>query len=255
MIYQEYFSYTLIALLGFLPSIVWLLFYLKKDAHPEPNHKIIEIFLWGMASILVAGLLQVIYIWIAEAPSNWNNFLLIINSNIYSQAVFLNLILIAPITEETLKFLIVKFRVLHDEDFDEPLDAMLYMVIVALGFAAGENILILINSDNILPTLIMRFLGATLLHTLAAGTMGYFLATGYFKTHLKYFYITLGFITAFIIHGIYNYLIVALEGFFKNNATLVAPTLLMLVLFLFITSIIVSALFTNLKKYPGDCKL
>jgi RsiW-degrading membrane proteinase PrsW (M82 family) len=36
----------------------------------------------------------------------------------------------------------VRLKALRDPEFDEPIDAMLYMIIVALGFATIENILV-----------------------------------------------------------------------------------------------------------------
>ena len=45
--------------------------------------------------------------------------------------------------EEVAKYLIIKIRILRDPEFDEPIDAMIYMIIAGLGFAALENILVL----------------------------------------------------------------------------------------------------------------
>ncbi len=46
--------YPLYIFLGILPSIIWLLYYLKKDTHPEPRLMILKIFFWGMLSALPA---------------------------------------------------------------------------------------------------------------------------------------------------------------------------------------------------------
>ena len=51
---MTYFLY----LLGFAPSIVWLVFYLRKDAHPESNRMILKVFFWGMMSALAAIILE-----------------------------------------------------------------------------------------------------------------------------------------------------------------------------------------------------
>ena len=34
-------------ILGLLPSLTWLSYYLTKDLHPEPKKMILKIFLWG----------------------------------------------------------------------------------------------------------------------------------------------------------------------------------------------------------------
>jgi len=51
---MAYFLY----LFGFLPSIIWLSFYLRKDAHPESNRMVLKIFLYGMLAALVAIVLE-----------------------------------------------------------------------------------------------------------------------------------------------------------------------------------------------------
>src|SRR5260221_5839354 len=79
--------------------------------------------------------------------------------------------LVIALTEELLKYLIVKVNVFGSYALDEPLDIMLYMVVVALGFTAVENILYLfspidnISFDVIIKTTLtvsfIRFIGAT----------------------------------------------------------------------------------------------
>ena len=48
----------LLYLFGFLPSIIWLLFYLRKDKHPESNKMVLKIFFFGMISGFVAICLE-----------------------------------------------------------------------------------------------------------------------------------------------------------------------------------------------------
>ena len=42
------YSIILYVIFGILPSLVWLLYYLAKDMHPEPKKAILRVFLWGM---------------------------------------------------------------------------------------------------------------------------------------------------------------------------------------------------------------
>ena len=47
----------------------------------------------------------------------------------------------AALVEEVVKFMAIRFMILNDPEFDEPVDAMIYMITASLGFAAIENIL------------------------------------------------------------------------------------------------------------------
>lgn len=97
-------------------------------------------------------------------------------------AIVLNIFLGVALVEEILKYLVVKQKVLSHSEFDEPVDVMLYMIIAALGFATLENILIFFQFgpqflwEKALGISIFRFWGATFLHTLTSGFIGYFLA-------------------------------------------------------------------------------
>jgi RsiW-degrading membrane proteinase PrsW (M82 family) len=164
---------TLVAF-GFLPSLFWLAFYLRKDWHPEPKYLITRTFFMGLvlAPLAVAGQ------WLlAKLVYSWNP---LIDINTYP-LFFLG----AAFVEEVVKFLAVKFIVLHNADFDEPLDAMIYMITAALGFAAIENFLVLFQAfpngaSGAVQIWLYRFAGATFLHALTSAIVGYFLALSWF---------------------------------------------------------------------------
>jgi RsiW-degrading membrane proteinase PrsW (M82 family) len=113
-------------LLAPLPSIIWLTFYLRKDKHPEPNRMVIRVFLLGAVSIALAALLE-------------QGIYLLLNKMSLAQELIVLVISFAFI-EELLKFLVVKFGVLKNPNFDEPIDSIIYLIVSALGFAAAENI-------------------------------------------------------------------------------------------------------------------
>ena len=46
----------------------------------------------------------------------------------------------AAFLEEMMKFFVIIFYCLHLDDFDEPMDAIVYGTIISLGFATWENI-------------------------------------------------------------------------------------------------------------------
>ncbi|MBI2625399.1 MAG: PrsW family intramembrane metalloprotease [Candidatus Nealsonbacteria bacterium] len=203
-------NYLLYVALGFLPSLIWLSIYLRKDSHPESNLMILKIFAFGMLVTAPAVLLEIGFFEELKKLS-LPSLLTIFMYSIFGVALI----------EEGLKYLIVKERVLKNPEFDEPIDAMLYMIIVALGFAAVENVLIIFNfgknslSSFIFSIAILRFVGATFLHTLSSGTIGYFLARSLFLPKRKLTYMASGFAIAVILHGLYNFSIITADGYSK----------------------------------------
>ncbi len=192
-------SYVLFAL---LPPILWLMFYLREDGHPEPKKLLILVFVGGMASAILALVGECA--WVALATGSCRGGL---DANLSPLVLFGVIALI----EEYVKYLPVKFLVLKKKDFDEPIDGMIYMMTAAMGFAALENILFLFpifRSNALLGMEIAtnRFLGANLLHALSSGLVGFFLARAFFHPRRHHF-VALGIIIASILHTIFNYLI------------------------------------------------
>lgn len=228
---MNYIIYILIAL---LPSTLWLIWYLRKDKHPEPNAMILRVFIWGMLIAFPAILIENKLISLLEAVP--------LNATIQ---LFIIFFLIVAITEEGLKFLVVKFRVLKTTQLDEPTDAMIYMIIAALGFAAIENVLILtpLFAQSFAPTLgivFSRFVGATLLHVLASSIIGYYLALSLYQPAKRFPLFIHGFTLAVLLHGFYNILVVQLP----DKIYLIVP----LALIIISTAVLISILFKNLAK-------
>ena len=191
---------------GILPSLLWLWFWLKEDAkHPEPKRLILGAFIAGMVAVPLA--------FFAEKLS-----LTLLGSG------FIVIVSWAAI-EEILKYgsaYIVAFRgICLDKSrcVDEPIDPLIYMITVALGFAALENTLFLLNPLNVgdLPGSILtgnlRFLGATLLHTLSSGVVGAAMAFSFYKSGLvKKLYVSLGLLLAIVLHSVFNFIIIMTNG-------------------------------------------
>ncbi|MEK7589492.1 MAG: PrsW family intramembrane metalloprotease [Patescibacteria group bacterium] len=203
--------YIILIILGLLPSAIWLAYYLRKDCHPEPKYLIAKTFLMG---IIVSPLVIAAGFLIISAASK------ICDCQISIQDY--RFLLWAAFLEEFIKFYAVKLLVLNSSEFDEPVDAMVYMITAGLGFAAMENILYLsrtiqegitihatlgMHAQATLSVWLLRFTGATLLHTLSSALLGYFLALSWFFQHhrRKLFYI--GLVLATIFHFTFNILV------------------------------------------------
>ncbi len=163
---------------------------------------------------------------------------------------------IIAFTEELLKYAVVKINVFGSYAMDEPMDIMLYMVVVALGFAAVENILYLftpipgMSFNAIVQTTIMisfiRFIGATFLHTLCSGLVGYFWALSSLRNKKGLQLTLVGILLAALLHGLYDFSIITLESTF--NVILPIVIIIALVIFMMYD-------FNEIKKIKSICKL
>jgi RsiW-degrading membrane proteinase PrsW (M82 family) len=184
---------------GLLPGFAWLVFYLGEDPHAEPKRLIVFTFIAGMAFgfftvAIEGGFTSLLGGWgVAEL----------------SLASLFGLALI----EELMKFAAAHFAVTRNPLFKEPIDAMIYMIVAALGFATIENIGALASlpaNAFFLPaafeTISFRFVGATLLHTLTSGIIGYYWALGMVRGKVVR-HILSGFFIATVLHTCFNYLI------------------------------------------------
>lgn len=174
--------------LGFLPAIAWLIFFLLEDrSHPEPKKMVFKIFIVGIMAALAAAAVQLIL---------QSTIFIKFNVQETDKASFL----ILSFIEEFAKFAAVYVAVKDSKYFDEPVDAMIYMIAGALGFAAIENALFIFqkNFEIIIEIMVLRSVGATLLHALASGFVGFYWA----KRKLL-----LGLVIAILLHAGFNYFI------------------------------------------------
>lgn len=242
--------YIFFAVLGTLPSVIWLFFYLRQDAHPEPKNTLFVVFLLGAAvgpiAIFIQYLAHAIFKPLVGLP--WlNNFMA------PDAALFLlNIIIFAPVSEEFLKYAVVKWHALKNPAFDEPVDAMIYLIVSALGFAAVENALNIFflpaaTAQTALSQMLVRFFSATLLHALASGLFGYFLAQSLFNFKKRKLFLVGGFAAAALFHSFYNYL----AWLIKYNQIFVFALAVLLIL----AAAIVNWQFRRLKKQTAVCCL
>lgn len=181
---------------GILPTVIWLEFWLREEAHQEPRRLIVGTFILGMISILVAGILE-------ESVSR-----LILE---YTTLSFL----LWAIIEEVLKYGCAYFAALRSRFCHEAVDPTIYMITAALGFAAAENILFLHDAltdggiGSGLATIMYRSIGATLLHIIASSLVGILIGFAFYKsTSMKRMATAVGLFLAVALHTAFNRLII-----------------------------------------------
>jgi RsiW-degrading membrane proteinase PrsW (M82 family) len=225
--------FPLSASLAVLPCILWLIFYLKKDNRPEPKTMVLKVFFFGALITFPVALIEFLLfstIKDLEISSFWRNFIL--SFFVYS------------LVEELGKFFALKKSVFSSKEFDEPVDAMVYSVIVALGFASVENFLYLsplsiYEKEMVLQAFLFRSLGATFFHTLSSAILGFFIGLSFFYNNLLFF-VSFGLFFAILLHGIYDFCIM---NFGESYISILGP-----VIILFVFGILISLGFNFLKK-------
>ncbi len=182
---------------GLFPALVWLWFWLKEDTHPEPAKMITLSFVGGMLAVLFVLPFQKI------VHHYWQDF------------EFIAFTLWAAI-EELTKFIFVWFIALRNKKVtDEPIDDVIYLIVGALGFVTLENALFLwkpLSDGNLIEVVIygnLRFIGASLLHVMAAAVIGIMMAFAFYKTKFKrILYGSIGILLAIVLHTAFNLFII-----------------------------------------------
>lgn len=198
-----YLEYLTIFAVGLLPSIIWLVFFEKTERErPERVTDLAFAFFVGALSTFAALFFQIGFArYFATAGID--------NHSMLGVSLFATI-------EELVKFFGVFCIVARRKSFSEPLDAMIYMITAAVGFAAVENIALLINTGaartilqdiKTLEIIVLRFLGATLLHVGASGIIGFHWAIGWVRGRLVWLHVVAGIVIASALHAVFNILV------------------------------------------------
>jgi protease PrsW len=179
---------TLAALfaIALAPALFWFWFFARRDRNPEPAWLLLRTFAWGMAMVLPAVLLE---------------------SAIEGAFGMMAVFLLVGLIEEGCKFL-AALSVVKRQEFDEPIDGLIYATAAALGFATLENVLYLMNHGAGL--IFVRGSISTLGHILFAGTWGYAMSLKRFSGGR--YLLRRGWLLAALLHTIFNSLLLGAGG-------------------------------------------
>jgi protease PrsW len=177
---------------GIAPGLALLsYFYLKDEYDTEPLSLVFRTFMFGV--ILVFPIMFIQYVFEVEGMV---------------KTKFVEAFLVSGLLEEFFKWFIVYYSIFDHKEFDEPYDGIVYSASVSLGFATLENILYLFSHG--VQFAITRALLPVSSHALFAVIMGFYLGKAKFKEHKKK-YIFLSFFIPFLLHGLYDYILLTQE--------------------------------------------
>lgn len=215
-------------LLGFTPTVFWLFFWLRTDRdHPEPFGLLTLCFILGGAGVFFASTIQ------------------------HASAVFFSSeatqVVAWATIEEIVKFGAFYLIAFHNPYNDEAIDPAIYMIAVALGFAAIENIFYVIQpgvlSGGVTATLLtgsLRFFGATLLHTISSAFVG--IIIGITARKYRIGAVLIGLLGASTLHATFNFFIL------KNDTA----SALQIYGYLWVAAIISHVTLEKLRRIPNS---
>lgn len=223
------YSYQTIAIAcatGILPTILWLVFWLRGDRTAgKPKGLFILCYILGALMVLLVVPLQ--------------------KFAFKFVGIGLTGIIIFAAIEELFKYLIINVAAFKSSFATRAIDFPMFLISGALGFAALENVFFIlepISNGSItlgLMTGNIRFLGATLLHAMASGLFGVMIGLSFYRNwELKTLYTMFGFALAVLLHSAFNFFIISGNG--RNTLQTLA--------FLWVIAILNILLFEKLKR-------
>lgn len=186
----------MLTILSILPVILVLGYMNWVDRfHREPRGLLTKLFVLGCLSVIPIVFIEL--------------YLMEMNTFTGNMAAFYDAFVVAGLTEETFKWLIVVVIAYSSKAYDEPLDGIVYAVFVSMGFAVIENILYVYQYGT--GVAIMRAVTSVPAHMLFGVMSGFYLSIAKFSNRKIYFILSL--VVPIIMHGIYNFILLGNQVF------------------------------------------
>lgn len=181
---------TLLAL-AIAPGIAICIYIFMKDIHnQEPKRLLVASFLMGVATIIPAYFIE------SGLQPYFGN-------SLAETAVYA--FLVVGLGEELSKYLVFRYYCFNLKSFDEPLDGIVYSVMVSMGFATFENINYVLMFGY--ETAFIRMFLSVPAHATFAVLMGYFGGKAKFDKENRTRYLVTGIIWAVFFHGTFDFFI------------------------------------------------
>lgn len=184
----------LLIILAILPGlfICWYIYRTDKYEHESRWHVLLAFGLGILATYPIIQLEE----WISERYTR---------SSYQIGNLLLSSFLAVALLEEIIKFSVLLLFFYPRRFFNEPLDGIVYSVIIAMGFATTENMLYALEYG--LGTTILRAFTAVPAHAVFAVLIGYYAGKAKFKKARQSQLLLKGLAFAVLAHGIYDVLI------------------------------------------------
>ena len=178
------------------PGIAICIFIFYQDMYnKEPKLNLIVSFILGAVAILPA----------IQLEQYFSNGLL--DGSVSSVAIFA--FLVVGLTEEFCKFIGLRFYSYNQKSFDEPLDGIVYSLMIGMGFATVENVMYVVKYEAIagegMRIGLQRMFLSIPAHATFAVIMGYFMGKAKFSANNSFMLMLTGLAGATFFHGAYDF--------------------------------------------------
>ena len=174
--------------LAIAPGLAICIYVFYRDVYDrEPALNLVMSFIAGMAATLPAIVVELLTEGLRDQS--------------VASVVFTSFILIA-LPEEFSKYLALRFYSFSRRSFDEPLDGIVYGIMVSMGFATLENIVYVFEYG--MSTALMRISTAVPAHAAFGILMGYYLGKAKFDFLNRRKFLIQGLLAASLAHGCYD---------------------------------------------------
>jgi RsiW-degrading membrane proteinase PrsW (M82 family) len=210
-----------------LPALVILFYVYKQDQFPEPKNIVFKTFIFGCSIVIFLNLILYDVDNFAEKYFKGETF------------NFFDSFIRAAFLEEISKMAILVFFCTRKDEFDEPMDGLVYGVAASLGFAAYENINYVLYTlkEPSFEIATIRAYTAVPMHALCGVMMGFLITQSIFEKEHNYLNLVLALLIPVGIHGLYNFSLIS---------SLISHEIAYIILVVFL--IRAWFLFKNLKK-------
>ncbi|MCI0337153.1 MAG: PrsW family glutamic-type intramembrane protease [Acidobacteria bacterium] len=189
-----------IPLLSLFPCVLWLWYFSSRSLYKRPAVRVLGVtFLLGALATIPALFFNLI---------GQDIFHSLFGST-QSSHILVLLFIVGPV-EELIKLLVVYFYAYRMQEFDEPLDGVIYSATAALGFASVENIVYLAQNDPML--VLLRGPLSNPGHALFSAIWGLSLSRAKAAPNLvrkRFPIIASGWLAASVLHSLFDILLVA----------------------------------------------
>lgn len=167
----------------------------SRRGRKEPWSFLIRIMAYGALTALIAAAIEVKYSFnlnelqytAPELVANYGNWLELINN------------ISASLIEELAKYVVAVFTVINSKHFHKMSDAIVYLILIGLGFSLIEDAIFLVHPETMAPYRLLSFY----VHSGTSAIIGY--AMGQFKLGIAgYWQIVIALCAAVLLHFGYN---------------------------------------------------
>lgn len=177
-------------LLALAPGVAICLFIFHRDAYNrEPKLNLLLSFVLGAVIIFPAALAERA-LWQTAADTG-------------IERIFIKAFFVVALTEELAKFLVFRLYSYTRKSFDEPLDGIVYAVVVSMGFATLENIMYV--SKYGWQVGLMRMFLSVPAHATFGVLMGYHAGKAKFEPNRENQLLFMGLFWSVLFHGVYDF--------------------------------------------------